>query len=86
MTTSVRLDEETERILNDTAKVLNTTKSEVVKRSIREFCQKSLAEKTKKPYELIADLIGNEFSGQGNLSIDGEKILREAFRKRHDSD
>jgi len=31
--------------------------------------------------ESLADLIGKEFSGQGNLAIDSEKILREAFRR-----
>ena len=60
----------------------NTTKTEVLKVSIRYFCQKTLAEKGKKPYNLIADLIGKEYSGQGNLAIDHEKILREAFRRK----
>jgi exopolysaccharide biosynthesis predicted pyruvyltransferase EpsI len=51
------------------------------KASIRDFCRKTLKEKSKKPYDLIADLIGGEFSGQGNLTIDSEEILRKAFRK-----
>lgn len=85
MPTSVRLDEETEDILFKTAAVLNTTKSEILKASIREFCQRTLEKKARKPYDLIEDLIGEEFSGKGNLAIDGEKILRRAFSKNHDS-
>jgi len=38
-----------------------------------------MEKKAKKPYDLIQDLIGEEFSGKGNLAIDGETILREAF-------
>ena len=82
MPTSVRLDEETEALLMKTAEALNTTKTEVLKVSIRDFCKKTLAEKGKDPYSLIADLIGKEYSGQGNLAIDHEKILREAFRRK----
>lgn len=82
MTTSVRLDDETEALLIKTAEALHTTKSEVLKASIQHFCKKTLAEKGKNPYSLVSDLVGKEFSGKGNLAIDHEKILREAFRKK----
>ena len=82
MTTSVRLDEETETLLLKTAKALNTTKTNVLKASIRNFCNKTLQERRKKPYNLITDLVGKEFSGQGNLAIDSEKILRKAFSRK----
>lgn len=82
MPISVRLDEETEALLVKTAAALNTTKSQILKTSIRDFCQRTLQENAKEPYKLIADLIGKEFSGQGNLAIDSEKILREAFRRK----
>lgn len=82
MPTSVRLDEETELLLVKTAKALNTTKTKVLKVSIRDYCKRTLAAKGKTPYSLIVDLIGNEYSGQGNLAIDHEKILREAFRRK----
>ncbi|MFC1821583.1 hypothetical protein ACFL9T_02670 [Thermodesulfobacteriota bacterium] len=81
MPTSVRLDEETEILLLKTAEALNTTKTEVLKKSIQNFCKRTLAEKGKNPYSLIADLIGKEYSGRGNLAIDHEKILRKAFRR-----
>lgn len=82
MTVSVRLDEETETLLVSAAKVLRATKTEVLKASIRSYCRKALDEKTRKPYDLIADLIGVASSGKGNLAADSEEILREAFRRR----
>jgi len=82
MPTSVRLDSKTEMLLEKTARALNTTKTDVVKHSIREYCQKTLDKKNKKPYDLISDLIGTESSGKGNLGIDHEKILRKAFSKK----
>ena len=85
MPISARLDEETEELLFKTAAALNATRTEILKASIREFCQRTLEEKAKKPYDLIEDLIGEEFSGKGNLAIDGETILREAFSRNHDS-
>ena len=81
MTTSVRLDEETEALLLKTAQALNTTKTNVLKASIRNFCNKTLQDRRKKPYNLITDLVGEEFSGQGNLAIDSEEILRKAFSR-----
>ena len=82
MPTSVRLDEETEKLLLKTAEALKTTKTDILKASIQDFCKRTLEEKSKKPYDLISDLIGKEYSGQGNLAIDSEEILREAFRRK----
>ena len=82
MPISVRLDEETEALLLKTARALNTTKTNVLKASIRDFCTKTLQDRRKKPYNLITDLVGEEFSGQGNIAIDSEEILRKAFSRR----
>ncbi len=83
MPVSARLDEDTDAILARAAKALRTTKTEVLKRSIREYCERVLNEKAMSPYELIRDLVGEERSGKGDLSIKGEEILRERFgRKR----
>lgn len=82
MAVSVRLDEETEALLNKTAKTLKTTKSHVLKASIQDFCTKALQEKSKKPYDLLYDLIGKEYSGDGNLAINSEEILRKRFRAK----
>ena len=81
---SVRLDDETEALLNKTAKALDTTKSAILKASIHDFCKKTLQVKKKKPYDLISDLIGQEFSGTGDLAINSEEILRKAFKRNND--
>ena len=82
MSTSVRLDEETEILLNRTADLLQTTKTDVIKVSIRSYCDDKLRKMKQRPYDLISDLIGDEKSGHGNLAIENEKILREKFRKK----
>ena len=82
MPTSVRLDPETEELLITTANTLNVTKTDVVKASIRDFCIKILQKKSNRPYDLISDLVGKESSGKGYLSINSEKILRQAFRRK----
>jgi hypothetical protein len=83
MPVSARLDEATNAILEKAAKALRTTKTEVLKRSIRDYCGRVLEEKGKRPYDLIRDLVGEEGSGRGDLSVRGEEILRERFgRKR----
>ncbi len=79
---SVRLGNEIESELEKTAKLLHTTKSNIIKRSLKEFCSGIREEKEKSPYELIKDLLDKEGSGNGNLSVRGEDILREAFRRR----
>ena len=81
---SVRLDEETEALLNKTARALDTTKSEILKASIHDFCYKTLKRKKKRPYDLIIDLIGEESSGKGDLAINSERILRKAFNRKND--
>ncbi len=81
---SVRLDDETEALLNKTAKALDSTKSEILKASIHDFCKKTLQKKGKRPYDLISDLIGQEFSGKGSLAINSEEILRNAFKRKND--
>ncbi len=79
---SVRLGNEIESELEKTAKLLHTTKSNIIKRSLKEFCSVIRKEKEKSPYELIKDLLEKGGSGNGNLSVRGEDILREAFRRK----
>jgi len=82
MTISARLDEETNAILEKTAKLLQTTKTEVLRRSVTQFCKQVIKENKKSPYELIQDLLGEEGSGRGDLSVRGEEILRERLRRK----
>ncbi len=53
MFVSARLDENTDAILARTAKLLRTTKTEVLKRSIREYCGRILEEEATQPYPQV---------------------------------
>jgi hypothetical protein len=82
MPLSVRLDKKTESLLEQTASTLKTSKAEVIKQSLSDYCARILTEKRKRPYELIKDLLDRGGSGRGDLSGRGEEILRERFRRR----
>jgi len=82
MPLSVRLDKKTESLLEQTASTLKTSKAEVIKRSLSDYCGRILTEKRKRPYELIKDLLGKGGSGRSDLSERSEEILRERFRRK----
>ncbi len=82
MPLSVRLDKETESLLEKTASALKTSKAEVIKQSLSDYCARVLSERRKQPYEIIKDLIEKGGSGRGDLSVKGEEILRERFRRK----
>jgi len=85
MPVSVRLDKESEELLEKTARLSKTTKSEIIKRSIKEFCIPLIERERPGPYELVKDLIGRHpGSGRGDLAVRGEEILREILRRKHD--
>ncbi len=82
MPISVRLDKRTETYLEETSRILRTSKGEVIKRSLSEFCPKIIMERRKRPYELIEDLLEKGGSGKGDLAIRAEEILRAALRRK----
>jgi hypothetical protein len=82
MPVSLRLDRETEHILEKTARTLGETKSQVIKLSIRDYCSRTLEQRASRPYDLIKDLIGTAASGRGDLSMRGEEILRERLSRK----
>lgn len=82
MPLSVRLDKKTESLLEETASVLKTSKAEVIKNSLSDYCSRILTERRIRPYELIKDLLGRGGSGKGDLSERSEEILRERLRRR----
>lgn len=82
MPLSVRLDRKTESLLEQTASTLKTSKAEVIKQSLSDYCARILAEKRKRPYDLIEDLLDKKGSGRGDLSTRSEEILRERFRRK----
>ena len=82
MPLSVRLDKKTESLLEQTASTLKTSKTEVIKQSLSDYCARVLTERRKRPYDLIKDLIGKVGSGKGDFSTRGEEILRERFGRK----
>ena len=82
MPLSVRLDKETESLLEKTASALKTSKAEVIKQSLSDYCARVLSERRKQPYEVIKDLIEKGGSGRGDLSVKGDEILRKRFRRK----
>jgi predicted transcriptional regulator len=82
MPLSVRLDKKTESLLEQTASTLKTSKAEVIKQSLSDYCARVLTERRKQPYEMIKDLLDKAGSGRGDLSTRSEEILRERFRRK----
>lgn len=80
MPLSVRLDKKTESLLEQTASTLKTSKAEVIKQSLSDYCARILTEKRKRPYEIIKDLLDRGGSGRGDLSLRSEQILRKRFK------
>lgn len=84
MPVSVRLDKETEALLEKAARMTRTSKSAVLKESIREYCAPLVQKEVKNLSEIVEELIkGSPGSGRGDLSVRGEEILREMLRKKH---
>jgi len=79
MPVSVRLDRETEQMLERAASVLGASKSEVIKKAIKSYCSEVLTKKKPSAYELTKDLLGLDGSGRGDLSTRAEEILRQSF-------
>ena len=79
---SIRLDKEMESLLKETASALRTSRAQVIKESLAEYCTRVLAKNRSRPYDVIRDLIGREGSGKGDLSIRGEEILRDKLRRK----
>ena len=79
---SVRLDKQTETLLKETARILQTNKTEVIKQSLSDYCSYIIRERKKRPYALIEDLLGKGGSGKGDLAFRGEEILRTRLRRK----
>ncbi|MCI5138496.1 Ribbon-helix-helix protein, copG family [Candidatus Electrothrix marina] len=77
---TLRLDAETEQLLNDTAKKLDLSKSELIRKSIREYL-----EKLKQPpnaWEAGKDVFGKYSSGLGNLSSDRKELMKSKIKAK----
>ena len=79
---SIRLEDELDLLLRRTAKAQGRTMSEVVKASLRDYCQRALREQAANPYALAEDLLGRAGSGRGDLSTKGRKYILEFLHDR----
>lgn len=87
MPVSVRLDAKTESLIGRLARKRRQTKSEVIRDAIGVLAnEEEKSREKKRPYDLVAHLIGCVDSGGANLSQNtGEKfakVLRERSRAR----
>jgi len=78
MALSLRLEKELERELERCARTAGVSKSELVRRMIKDFVKQRSAT----PWEIGKDLFGREGSGMGNLSRDRKRILKEKMRAK----
>lgn len=84
MPLSVRLDRETERLVEKLARKTGQTKSEIVREAIGVIArQERGADGKKRPYDLIAHLIGCVSGGPPDLSVHtGEKFRQLLIGRR----
>jgi len=87
MTTSVRMDAETERLLEGLARELGATKSEVIREAVRlAAARRRRPRRAPRPYDALRGLIGSVRGGPPGLSErTGERfrrLLLESNRKR----
>lgn len=78
MPTSVRLDPETEALLNRMARSSDRTKSEVIRKALHRMSEETLGTaETSGLYRTIEDLVGIAEDGPENLAREHKKRFRE---------
>ena len=83
MPVSVRLDAKTESLIGRLARKRRQTKSEVIRDAIGVLAdQEDKGAEKKRPYDLVAHLIGCVKGGPRNLSVDGGKKFHEMLVER----
>ena len=76
---TLRLDSKLEQTIDNTAKYLGMTKSELIRRSIQEYLNK-IPNQT--PWDLGKDLFGKYSSGNKDLSAKRKKLLKRKIRAK----
>lgn len=83
MAISVRLDKDTEELLGKASRMLQTTKSDLVKKSIKQYCAPILEKKGINHSEIIKQLIKDcPGSNRGDLSIRHREIIYEMLLEK----
>ena len=75
MPSSTRLDKETELVLQKAANYLGTTKSEIVRDSVRQYCEKILQEKKHSPWKIYQSIHKPGGSGHGERVQKSREML-----------
>ncbi|HFE66869.1 MAG TPA: CopG family transcriptional regulator [Chloroflexi bacterium] len=76
---TVRLDPQLEQTINNVARQMGISKSELIRKSVTEFIEKT---DKPSPWELGRDLFGKYASGQGNLAADRKALFKEKVRAK----
>ena len=76
---TLRLDPTLEQAINNTAKNLGLTKSELIRKSILEYLGKLGKANA---WEVGQDLFGKYSSGINNLSTEGKEIVKKKIRAK----
>lgn len=76
---TLRLDPKTEQDVNNAAKNLGITKSELIRKSILEYLSKL---DTANAWEVGQDLFGKYSSGLNNLSTERKEIVKAKIRAK----
>ena len=83
MPTSVRLDENTQQLLQRLANRKSLTKSEVIRAAIEALAAaEQLEEQFAGPHELVSDLIGSVSGGPEGLSTNTGKSFRDLLSSK----
>lgn len=82
MPVSIRLDKESEVILEKAANSLHTTKSEAIRNAIKNYYLKIIEERQKTPWEIYESIHTYGGSGHGKRVIKSKEILKTALSKK----
>ncbi len=83
MPTSVRLDPETEALLDQLARIHRRTKSDILREALRRLAQdKQVKDVNNGPYTLVADLIGIAQGGPDNLARRHKQAFRDLLASK----
>lgn len=83
MPTSVRLDAETEALLNRLAQNNSRTKSDVLREALHRLAEgEQVKEADNGPYSLVADLIGVAQGGPDNLARRHKQVFRDILANK----
>ena len=76
---TLRLDQKLEQQINNTAKNLGLSKSELIRKSISEYINNL---KQPNAWDIGEDLFGKYSSGLGNLSSDRKELIKSTIKAK----